>query len=304
MLSFDSMKKFIVFILCSLFVSMAIAQTQTQSQPASPPPSTDIFLLHLKNGKIDPTDIRNITQRKGYDNQPRFLPDSKKMFYTSIGEDGQADIYLYDVAKAAASKVTATAEGEYSPTLTPDGQFFSTVRVEKDNTQRLWKFPLNGGDPILILEQIKPVGYHAWIDSNTVALFVLGEPPTLQIADIASGKSSLIASNIGRSLHKIPGKTEISFVQKLSEQKGTIKEYDPKTKQTRDLLPLLPETEDYTWSGAGSIYTAKDSKIYSWSPGKDQNWKEEVDLVSSGIKKISRMAFSPDGKWLAFVAEE
>jgi hypothetical protein len=258
----------------------------------------------LKNGKIDPTNIRNITQRKGYDNQPRFLPDSKKLFYTSIGEDGQADIYLYDVAKAAASKVTATAESEYSPTLTPDGQFFSTVRVEKDNTQRLWKFPLNGGDPILILEQIKPVGYHAWIDSNTIALFILGEPPTLQIADIASGKSSLIASNIGRSLHKIPGKTQISFVQKLSEQKGTIKEYDPKTKQTRDLLPLFPETEDYTWSGAGSMYTANGSKIYSWRPGKDQDWKEEVDLASSGLKKISRMAFSPDGNWLALVAEE
>jgi hypothetical protein len=298
------MKKFILFILCSLFVSVVHTQTQTQSQPASPPPSTDIFLLHLKNAKIDPTGIRNITQRKGYDNQPHFLPDSKKLFYTAIGEDGQADIYLYDVAKAAASKVTATAESEYSPTVTPDGQFFSTVRVEKDNTQRLWKFPLNGGNPVLILEQIKPVGYHAWIDSNTLALFILGEPSTLQIADIASGKSSLIASNIGRSLHKIPGKTQISFVQKLSEQKGTIKEYDAKTKQTRDLIPLFPETEDYTWSGAGSIYTANGSKIYSWIPGKDEDWKEEVDLASSGIKKISRMAVSRDGNWLALVVEE
>jgi len=303
MLRFCCMKKFILFILCFILVSVVQAQTQTQSQPASPP-STDIFLVHLKNGKIDSTDVRNITQRKGYDNQPHFLPDSRKLFYTSIGEDGQADIYLYDVAKAAASKITATAESEYSPTLTPDGQFFSTIRVEKDNTQRLWKFPLNGGDPILILEQIKPIGYHAWIDSNTVALFLLGEPPTLHIADIASGKSSLIASNIGRSLHKIPRKTQISFVQKLTEQKGTIKEYDPKTKQTRDLMPLFPETEDYTWSVAGSIYTPNGSKIYSWHSGKDKDWKEEIDLAAAGLKKISRMAVSPDGNWIALVAEE
>ncbi len=285
-------------------VLISVVHGNRNSPQPTTPPSTDIFLFPLENGKIDASGIRNITQRKGYDNQPHFLPDSKKLFYTSIGEDEQADIFLYDIGDATAEKVTNTAESEYSPTLTPDGQFFSTVRVEKDGTQRLWKFPLSGGDPVLILEQVKPVGYHAWIDPDSLALFILGESPTLQIADIPSGKSSVIAHDIGRSLHKIPGKTGISYVQKLTEQTGTIKEYDPGSKQTRDLIALLPETEDYAWTPAGSLMTAKGSKIYSYSPEKDQNWVEEIDLSVADLNNISRIAMSPDGNWIAFVSEE
>jgi WD40 repeat protein len=304
MLSFGSMKNFILVILFFIVGSVVQAQPQTQTQP-DPPPSTDIFLFPLENGKIVSSGVRNITKRKGYDNQPHFLPDSKKLFYTSIQEGNQSDIFLYDLGNAAAKKLTTTDESEYSPTLTPDAQFFSTIRVEKDGTQRLWKFPLSGGDPVLILEQVKPVGYHAWIDSDRVALFILGEPATLQLADIRSGNSFIVASNIGRSLHKIPGKLKISFVQKLSETTGTIKEYDPNTKQTSELIQLFPETEDYAWTPGGTLFTSKDSKIYAWNPEKGKGWIEEADLSRiAGLKKISRIAVSPDGKWLALVAED
>ena len=303
MLSFGCMKYFILIILLLIVVSVVQAQPQTQTQPA-PPPSTDIYLFPLENGKIVASGIRNITKRKGYDNQPHFLPDSKKLFYTSIRDDNQADIFLYDLGNAAAKKITDTAESEYSPTLTPDTRFFSTIRVEKDGTQRLWKFPLSGGNPVLILEQVKPVGYHAWIDSDRVAMFILGEPATLQLADIGSGQSIVIASNIGRSLHKIPGKQKISFVQKLTEQTGTIKEYDANGKHTRDLIQLFPETEDYAWTPAGTLFTTNGTKVYSWNPEKDKDWVEEADLSQSGLTKITRIAVSPDGKWIALVAED
>lgn len=309
MLSFGSMKYFISVLVLFMAVSLVQAQAQTQTQTQTqtqpdPPPSTDIYLLPLKNGKMVASGLRNITQRKGYDNQPHFLPDSSKLFYTSIGEDHQADIFLYDLGDSAAKRITNTAESEYSPTLTPDGRFFSTVRVEKDGTQRLWKFPLSGGDPVLILEQVRPVGYHAWIDSNTLALFVLGEPATLQLADLRSGQASVIASDIGRSLHKIPGKSAISFVQKLSEQTGTIKEYYPKSKQTRELIPLFPEIEDYAWAPDGALITTKGSSIYRFKPGIDKVWVEQTDLSQAGLKKITRIAVSPDAKWIALVAEE
>jgi hypothetical protein len=292
-----------VFILFLLLGTFAHAQSQTQSQPAAPP-GTDIFLFSLKNDKVISAGMRNITQRKGYDNQPYFLPDSKQLYYTSIGDDGQADIFVYDIENSKPKKITATSESEFSPTLTPDGKFFSTIRVEKDGTQRLWKFPANGGEPVLILEEIKPVGYHAWIDSHSGALVILGEPPTLQIADVATGTSSVVASNIGRSLHKIPGKRSISFVQKLTETTGTIEEYDPTTKQTRVLIQLFPETEDYTWSPSGTLWTAKGSTLYSFHPGKDKDWTPETDLSTAGIKQITRMAISPDEKWIAIVSTE
>src|SRR5688572_4596824 len=119
------MRNFIICLVLSVFASVGQTQsqtqpqTQTQSQPAAPP-STDIFLFPFENGKIIASGMRNITQRKGYDNQPHFLPDSKNLFFTSIGEDEQADIFLYDIRSATAKKITNTPESEYSPTLTPE----------------------------------------------------------------------------------------------------------------------------------------------------------------------------------------
>src|SRR5207244_289976 len=146
-------------------------------------PSTDIFLADLSTSKghMQIGRPRNITNRKGYDNQPRFFADGKSLFYTSIREDNQADIYQYDVAKGTSRQITATKESEYSPTVMPDGKSLSVIRVEADQTQRLWSFPLAGGEPALLLEKIKPVGYHLWIDKSTLLLFVLGQPDTLQL---------------------------------------------------------------------------------------------------------------------------
>jgi len=296
-----------VFLFILFFVTVAFAQPQTQTQPQSQPaapPGTDIFLFPIKQGKVMVADMRNITQRKGYDNQPQFLTGSKQLYYTSIGDDGQADIFLYDIESSKAKQITHTSESEFSPTQTPDGKFFSTVRVEKDGTQRLWKFPVDGGEPVLVLQNIKLVGYHAWIDSNTVALYILGEPSTLQIAEIDTGKSTVVASNIGRSIHKIPGKKSLSFVQKLTETTGTIEEYDPNTKQTSTLIQLFPETEDCAWSSDGTLWTSKGTVLYSFRPGKDKDWIQEADLTASGLKQITRIAISPDGKWISVVSAE
>ena len=55
-----------------------------------------------------------------------------------------------------------------------------------------------------MLENVKPVGYHAWADDHTLALFVLGQPATLQLADTRTGTARTIASDIGRSIQRIP----------------------------------------------------------------------------------------------------
>ncbi len=108
-----------------------------------------------------------ITNSVGYNNQPAFLPDGSEILYTSI-RDKQADIYRYNIRSGSATQITNTPESEFSPTLMPGGKFISVVRVEADGTQRLWKFPLAGGTPSLILEKIQPVGYHQISDKEWI----------------------------------------------------------------------------------------------------------------------------------------
>src|SRR5438067_13334593 len=179
-------------ILSLAFSSPARAQTPTPT-PTATPPASDIFVIEVgsKRNKetkdLEPnfSEPKKITDYAGYNNQPFFLPDGHKILYTSI-RNSQADIYQYDLKSGKTTQVTSTPESEYSPTLMPDGKNISVVRVEKDGTQRLWKFPLTGGTPSLILDKIKPVAYHLWIDDHTLALFVLGKPNTLQIVDMTT----------------------------------------------------------------------------------------------------------------------
>ena len=188
------------------FSATSFAQTSSPS-PTPTPPATDIFIIDLQttpagNLKLVGQPVK-ITNWAGYNNQPSFLPDGKSILYTSI-RDKQADIYRYDIRSGSTAQVANTPESEYSPTLMPDGKSISVVRVEADGTQRLWKFPLAGGPPALILEKIKPVGYHLWVDEDTLALFVLGKPNTLQLVDLRTGKAEVIADNPGRILRRVP----------------------------------------------------------------------------------------------------
>src|SRR5437899_9494457 len=154
-------------------------------QAAAAPPATDIYVASLRvvDGRVSVGAPLNVTARPGYDNQPYFLPDCRAFLYTSIRADSQADIYRYDLGPATSVRLTTTRESEYSPTPLPDGTGFSTVRVEADSTQRLWAFDLDGSRPRLVLDSIKPVGYHAWADGHALVLFVLGSPSRLQVDD-------------------------------------------------------------------------------------------------------------------------
>jgi hypothetical protein len=244
----------------------------------------------------------NITNREGYDNQPMFLPDGRSLFYTSIREDGQADIYRYSLADGSTARVTATKESEYSATPMPGGKFFSVIRVEPDATQRLWRFPLAGGSPTLVLEKIKPVGYHVWIDARTLGLFILGKPNTLQLVDVPTGKATLLVENGGRSLQRIPRRRGFSFVHKISEEEWLVKTFDAKTRAVKTLVRTLPGSEDFAWMPDGSLLMAKGSKLFRVNPQKETDWRELADFSADGLREITRLAVSPAGDRIALVA--
>src|SRR5437773_704133 len=282
---------------------VATAQTPSPSPaPAAAPPASDIFIVDVvsRNGKMKLGLPVKITSWVGYNNQPSFTADGHSILYTSI-RDKQADIYRYDIARGTTTQITKTPESEYSPTLMPDGKSISVVRVEADGTQRLWKFTLAGGAPALILEKIKPVGYHWWLDDHTLALFILGKPNTLQIVDTRAEKAETIAENPGRILRRIPHQNKFSFVHKVSDQEWIIKAYDLDSRKTTELVKTLPGVEDYAWTPAGDLLMAKDAKLFVRKKS-DWAWQEVSDFSNAGLKNITRIAVSPKGDRIAFVA--
>ena len=279
------------------------AQNPAPSPSPTPSPS-DIFLIDLtaNKAKMEFGKPVRITEWEGYNNQPFFFPDGQSLLYTSIRADKQADIYKYDLNSLATTRITDTAESEFSPTLTLDGRFISVVRVEADSTQRLWKFPIGGGNPSLVIATVKPVGYHTWIDSNTLALLVLGKPNTLQIVDVRTEKGEVIAENIGRATRLIPGQNKLSFVHKVSDQEWTIKTFDLRTRQITSLIKTLPGSEEYAWTPSGILLAAQDAKLFAWNPQLDKEWREVANFSATGLQGITRIAITNDGRRVALVA--
>ncbi len=222
------------------------------------------------------------------------------------------DIFLIDVANKSGqmtfgkpSKITEWHGYNNQPSVTPDGKFISVVRVEADGTQRLWKFGITGGKPSLVLEKIKPVGYQAWIDQNTLALYILGaagKPSTLQIVDVRTEKAEVIAENIGRPLRLMPHQNKLSFVHKISAAEWIVKSFDLQTRQITTLIKTLLGSEDYAWTPAGVLLMGKDAKLFAWEPGKDTGWHEVADFSTAGLTGITRIAVSPKGNRIAIVA--
>lgn len=274
---------------------------------AQAPAATDIYVLALtlRGGQVELGRPRNVTARVGYDNQPTFTPDGAQLLYTSA-RDGQADSYAYDLASGRTVRLTTTAVSEYSPTVTPDGAAISVVVVEPDSTQRLWRFPRGGGAAALVLRDVRPVGYHAWADSSTLVLFVLGSggtPATLQVADVRTGRAEVVASAPHRSLQRMAD-GRVSVVLRDADSTRWLAAVDARTRRIERLVraPDGGGEYDHAWLPDGSALMAGGGPVYRWAPGTS-TWTRVATFPAS-LRTPTRLAVSPRGDWLAVVAEE
>lgn len=273
--------------------------TQGFAQPGS---EIYLFDLKIKKGKLTISNGKNITNHKGYDNQPFFHPNDPMIYYSQADTSGRTDILVNDYSKNSTRKITETSEREFSPTLTPDGAFLSCIIQRDDGVQDLGKYPLAGGTPSVLIDNLK-VGYHAWVNNTDLILFVLGEPNTLRWYSLPGKKDSIITSNIGRSLHAIPKTRDMSFVDKSADT-WIIKKLDTKTKIVSDITSTLPGREDLSWTPDGKVIMSDGAKLYYFQPGSSDGWREIEGMSTLKLKGITRLSVNKKGNKIAIVAGE
>ncbi len=245
---------------------------------------------------------KNISNHRGYDNQPRFEADGRGLVFTRGDSASRTDIFRYDLLSAKLAPVKETPESEYSATPMPEGRGYGVIRVELDGVQRLWRLdPGKGKADDLLVATIRPIGYFAFPEPQVVASFVLGNPPTLQLIDLATEESKLIASNVGRSIQKIPGRPAASFLHKISADEWMIKEVDAKG-AVKDITRAPKGREDYAWLSDGTLVISAGTKILAMKPGVDKDWREIGDFEAMGLKDLSRLATNARGDQIAIVA--
>ena len=270
-------------------------------------PATDIWLgtLVRDGGALAVSNLEQATDRDAYDNQPSFLLDGSAILWTAALDRRQTETMRLEVTSGAESgaargvQLTHTEASEFSPLQIPGQEAFSAIH-ELRGKQYLWRYDLSGQPLGPIFATAEPVGYHAWANGQVVAMFILGDPATLQVGDALSGEIRIVAENPGRSVHRIPGTEEISFVRKVSDEEWWIERLDPVAGTTVRITRTLPGREDYAWTPEGEILMGDGSRLFAWSEGGD--WTEVADFSNFGVEGITRLAVSPDGARVAIVA--
>jgi hypothetical protein len=291
---------------------LCLSAASPKVAPLAAQGASDIYVVRVSpaGDRLAPGTVSRVTNRDVYNNQPAFLRDGR-LVYTSIaiaGPEGQADIWIAGKSPDENHPFTKTrAESEYSAYHMPGADRVAVIRVEADSTQRLWSFNRQGEDPQLVLTALKPIGYQAWVDATHVAVFVLGDaktraPASLQLVDLADERAVPIATGIGRALQSVPGRRAVSFTRRDSANVRWIDVYDVATKQITHAARTLPQNEYHVWMPNGLLVSAEGSKLYQMMPGKDTEWTLLADLADRGVKGITRLAVSPDGKQIALVA--
>ncbi len=308
------MKKIIPFYF-SLLPCLAFAQQANEIY---------LFDMLVKKDKIIVSNPQNITNHKGYDNQPFFHPTKPIIYYTSEIDSNNTDIKYYNYKTKKTYQFTNTPQlCEYSPTVTPDGKYISCIIQRPNGRQDLCKYPIkNENDSSIVLINNLKVGYHTWIDKSNLLLFILGDSSNdLHYYNIDTKTDTILAKKIGRAMHKIPNENAMSFVDKSDDSIFIVKNFDLDSNKISSLAKMY-KNEDLAWLKNGSILESNGEKMYYFWPlrfvdfGKINDWNGKGDRFKilaepvyikgdkSMLKKITRIAVNAKNNKVAIVVAE
>ncbi len=262
-------------------------------------PDTDVWLFKLEKTKTDlkPGDPKNITKRTGYDNQPSFSNDSKKIYYVSIREDKQSDIYIYDIGSEKTVQLTKTKESEYSPVLTPDSKYLNSVVVEADSAQRIHFINSLTGISDKKFET-DSVGYYTFLNADTVLYYKLTNPHSLRFYVKSTNEDKWLGNDPTRAFKTINRHTFIYGVK--DSVKVSFYKYDFVFQKAEKYTEHPTTSEDAIWHEQHGLLKSEGNKILRFDEAKKE-WLQLFDLSSFGIKKITRFNFDPKNKYLVIV---
>lgn len=279
-------------ILCCLLPLSIYSQTN---------PEIFLFDIAITKSDIEVNNPKNISNNDGYDNQPSFY-DSNTILFAATRND-QTDIAQYNLNDHSITFVNETEGGEYTPLKFPKKNDISAVRLDKDGTQRLYRYHINTGESTELIKDLV-VAYYTWFNEDIIISAVIeGEQLNLYRTNIKDGISKKLASNVGRSFHKIPNTDLVSFISKENEKEWQIKSLNPLTGRIRVIANTIANVEDICWLNKNNILSSNGSALYKLTLRVDNNWKKIRDLYQEGITKISRLATNSDGSKLLITGD-
>jgi imidazolonepropionase-like amidohydrolase/WD40 repeat protein len=243
----------------------------------------DIYTMPIGGGKATA-----LTRGMGFDAQPRFSPDGKKIVYTS-DRDGGYNVYILSLDRRDTTQLTTGKTNRYySPTFTPDGKYIIVTRG-----QRLYIYDIQGGTGE---ELVRP------------------DPNAAPAAGRGGSGTDAALRQMGAAFGKDPryvwfAQRRGSFMYNTPLQDYTLAVYDRESGQTTTresrwgsaFRPVL--SPDANWLVYGTRYVNETRlRIRDLRNGEDK-WlvypvQRDDQESAASLDVLPGMAFTPDSKSL------
>jgi len=267
-------------------------------------PNTEVYLMDLEVSEesFNISNFRNISNNKGYDNQPSFIDENTLLLVKN--NKGQTDIAVFNNVKNKTHWLNKKTEGgEYSPQIFKNKTDIAAVRLDSGGLQRLYHYDVLTGENKELIKNLQ-VAYYAFYNKDTLLATVLSaDRLDLVVHSFQNKKTDTLLENVGRSIHKVPNSDAMSYPAINEEGNLDIYQLDMKTQESFFVTQLPIGIQDYVWINDSKILIGSGDKLYLYNLFGSGDWKQVTDLSIHKIKNITRLAISPNGNKLALVAE-
>jgi hypothetical protein len=254
--------------------------------------------LDLRDGGFAAAELKNISNHRGYDNQPSFLPDGASLLFTteasSLDETGLGvHAVRYDFATGKSTPLPL-ARG-FSPTPTADG------RIMLLRQGGVWLHDARG-KLLRALTDTKEAGYFLRFEDDRWVLFMNDKDRRIVLYDPVTHALETMITGAITAPYRVPGERAVTFVVQEKETL-TLHRLDVDEKRVTTLATIpFPTGGHHVWTPRKTIFIASGPEIREWDPRKPDAWPIVHRFSEPDLQGITRIALSPTSDRVALVS--
>jgi dipeptidyl aminopeptidase/acylaminoacyl peptidase len=305
------------FFRCIVFLSLVLCLVLPARAQESVPKAASAAPATPRNITIDDYfQIRDVSQ-------PELSPDGQWVAYTvrtRMLKEDKNEQRVWMISTHGGDPIPMTAEGVSSshPRWSPDGKYLAILSARNAGKAQVWLLNRLGGEAIRLTETVQGVNDFEWSPDSTRLVLILQDPKP---EDIESAKDKDKDKEKPAAKPKTPPPFVIDRLQfkedivgYLDHRRDHLYVFDVASKKTAQITSGDFDDTEPAWSPDAKLLAFSSNRS---TPDPDRNYNSDIWIVAADnsdkgahLTQVTtnpgpdrQPAWSPDGKWIAFITQ-